>query len=141
VSLHLQVCACDAGNDICKTLGTCSYDICPKLTALLAVNKDKQSCGTTADCGSGFVCNTKPYQTFSCANSVVTATNHSGFCEEAAPGILSAQLDDAATSITVSCIACTLNQALLLVLLPDHLYCNRSGEIHREEHASEGSGV
>lgn len=102
----LQVCKCQDGNDVCQVLGSCSYDICPKLTSLLAVNNDKQSCSSNAQCNTGggtaFVCNPTQYTTYTCLNSVINTTVHPGYCEEAAPGILAAQLDDTATTIMVS---------------------------------------
>lgn len=98
----LQVCTCVDGKDVCSIMGTCNSDICPRLTGLTTINKDLSGCADNSQCTAGLVCQSKLYQTYSCSNSIVTATNHSGYCAEAAPGLLSAMLDDSAASITVS---------------------------------------
>lgn len=103
------------GKDVCSIMGVCNHDICPRLSALTTLNRGLKSCTSDSDCDdqAGMVCEEKAYQTYDCSNSLVTATNHTGHCVEAAPAMLAPQLDDKAASIVVSmdvvtswCVVC-----------------------------------
>lgn len=85
--------------------GTCNSDKCPLYADLVSLNLDKTSCANNSDCTvAGYECELAPYTTFTCNASVLTATEHPGYCVEAAPGLAAAALTDTADMIKVGAL-------------------------------------